>query len=151
MAIEMGASNYGKSEVRLVKVDRHADRHDLRDLTVDVALEGDFGAAYAKGDNTGLLATDTMRNTIYALAKDHLTGDVEDFGIKLVEHFLKAGSKVEHVHIRFVENLWDRIVVDGEEHEHSFVRAAGKRTAIVESDAGGVAVEAGLDDMLVLK
>ena len=149
--IVLGQSTYGKSDVRLVKVKRDTSRHEITDVRVDVALTGDFEAAYVEGDNTGLLATDTMRNTVYALAKDHLTGDVEDFGIKLVEHFLKAGSKAEHVRIRFVENLWDRIVVDGEEHEHSFVRAAGKRTATVESEAGGVAVEAGLDDMQVLK
>src|ERR671916_1804641 len=149
--IVLGQNNYGKSEIRLVKVRRDADRHELWDLTVDVALEGDFEAAHVEGDNTDLLATDTMRNTIYALAKDHLTGDIEEFGIKLVEHFLQAGPKVEHARIRFVEHLWDRIVVAGEEHDHSFVQAAGKRTAMVEGDASGVAVEAGLDDLLVLK
>jgi urate oxidase len=53
----MGASNYGKAEIRSVKVTRHPDRHDLRDLTVDVVLEGDFEATYVKGDNTGRLAT----------------------------------------------------------------------------------------------
>src|SRR5919112_4435724 len=112
--IVLGQNNYGKSEIRLVKVRRDVERHELWDLTVDVALEGDFEAAHVEGDNSGLLATDTMRNTVYALAKDHLAGDVEDFGIKLVEHFLQAGPKVEHVRISFVENLWDRIVVDGE-------------------------------------
>src|SRR5918998_6594978 len=149
--IVLGQSNYGKSDVRLVKVQRDTERHEITDVRVDVALEGDFEAAHVEGDNTDLLATDTMRNTIYALAKDHLTGDIEEFGIKLVEHFLEAGPRVEHARIRFVEHLWDRIVVDGEEHEHSFVQAAGKRTATVEGDASGVAVEAGLDDLLVLK
>lgn len=149
--IVLGQSSYGKSDVRLVKVKRATSRHEITDVRVDVALTGDFGVAYVEGDNTGLLATDTMRNTVYALAKDHLTGNIEDFGIKLVEHFLEASPKVEHARVRFVEHLWDRIVVDGREHEHSFVRAAGKRTAMVESDASGVAVEAGLDDMLVLK
>jgi urate oxidase len=149
--IVLGQSSYGKSDVRLVKVKRDTRRHEITDVRVDVVLTGDFGAAYVEGDNTGLLATDTMRNTIYALAKDHLTGNIEDFGIKLVEHFLEASRKVEHARVRFVEHLWDRIVVDGREHQHSFVRAAGKRTAMVESAASGVAVEAGLDDMLVLK
>ncbi len=116
MAIEMGTCNYGKSEVRLVKVVRHADRHDLRDLTVDVVLEGDFGAAYAKGNNTGLLATDTMRNTIYALAKDHLTRDIESFGMKLVGRFVEAGPTVERARVRLVEHPWDRIEVDGRGH-----------------------------------
>ncbi len=149
--IVLGESGYGKSDIRLVKVKRDTSWHEVTDVRVDVALTGDFEAAYVEGYNAGLLATDTMRNTVYALAKDHLTGIIEDFGIKLVEHFLEAGPKVEHARIRFIEHLWDRIVVDGEEHEHSFVRAAGKRTAMVEGGASGVAVEAGLDDMLVLK
>ncbi len=149
--IVLGQNNYGKSDIRLVKVKRDTQRHEITDVRVDVVLEGDFEAAYVEGDNTDLLVTDTMRNTVYALAKDHLTGDIEEFGIKLVEHFLEAGLKVEHARIRFVEHLWDRIVVDGEEHDHSFVQAAGKHTAMVEGDASGVVVEAGLDDLLVLK
>ena len=72
--IVLGQSSYGKSDVRLVKVKRDTSRHEITDVQVDVALTGDFEAAYVEGDNTGLLATDTMRNTVYALAKDHLTG-----------------------------------------------------------------------------
>ncbi len=149
--IVLGQTSYGKSDVRLVKVRRGTDRHELTDVRVDVALEGDFKAAHMRGDNTGLLATDTMRNTVYALAKDHLTGEIEEFGKKLVEHFLETGPTVEHVRIRFTEHLWDRIKVNGREHEHSFVRAAGERTATVEGAGSGVRIEAGIDDLLVLK
>ena len=150
--IVMGRSNYGKSDVRLVKVNRDTDRHELTEARVDVDLEGDFEAAHVRGDNTGLLATDTMRNTVYALAKDHLTGDVEDFGLKLVDHFLEAGPKVTGVRIHFTEYLWDRIVADGREHDHSFVRTAGQRLATVSGDESGTRrVEAGIDDLLVLK
>ena len=149
--IFLGQTSYGKSDVRLVKVRRTTDRHELTDVRVDVALEGDFEAAHTRGENTGLLATDTMRNTVYALAKDHLTGEIEEFGKKLVEHLLEAGPTVERVRVRFTEHLWDRIMVDGREHEHSFVRAAGERTATVEGDGRGVRVGAGIDDMLVLK
>ena len=150
--IVLGQNNYGKSDVRLVKVDRTTDRHELTELRVDVALEGDFEAAHVNGDNTGLLATDTMRNTVYALAKDHLTGSVEEFGLTLVDHFLEAGPKVTGVRVDFIEYLWNRIVVDGREHDHSFVRAAGERTAVVEGDEDGTRrVGAGIDDLLVLK
>ena len=149
--IVLGRNSYGKSEVRLVKVKRDTDRHELRDLTVDVALEGDFEAAHLKGDNTGLLATDTMRNTVYALAKDHLTGSIEEFGLKLVNHFLEAGPTVERARVRITEHPWNRIEVNGRGHEHSFVRGSGERTAAVGGDAGGARVEAGIDDLLVLK
>ena len=77
MSMVLRDAGYGKSEVRLVKVSRRAGGHDLLDLTVDVGLEGDFDAAYTEGDNTGLLATDTRRNTVYALAKQHPIDDIE--------------------------------------------------------------------------
>ena len=149
--IVLGQNSYGKSEVRLVKVKRDTDRHELRDLTVDVALEGDFEATHVRDDNTGLLATDTMRNTIYALAKDHLTGSIEEFGLKLVDHFLEAGPTVERARVRIAEHPWNRIEVNGRGHEHSFVRGSGERVATVRGDASGGRVEAGIDDLLVLK
>ncbi len=149
--IFLGQNNYGKSEVRLVKVKRDTNRHELWDLTVDVALEGDFEAAHVRGDNTGLLATDTMRNTVYALAKAHLSGAIEEFGMKLVDHFLVAGPTVERARVRIAEHPWNRIEVNGRGHEHSFVRGSGERIATVKGDAGGARVEAGIDDLLVLK
>lgn len=149
--IVLGQNNYGKSNVRLVKVVRDTARHELRDVTVDVALEGNFESAHVKSDNTGLLATDTMRNTVYALAKDKLTKDVESFGIALVNHFLEVGPLVERARVRLVEHPWGRIEVSGRGHDHSFVRGSGERIAKVAGDGDGVKVEAGLDNVLVLK
>jgi urate oxidase len=150
--IVLGQNNYGKSGVRIVKVKRGADRHELWDLDVAVALEGDFEAAHVQGDNSKLLATDTMRNTVYALAKDHLTGSIEEFGLALVDHFLEAGPTVERAKITITQFPWDRIEVNGRGHEHSFVRGSGERTARVTGDeGGGRRVEAGLDNLLVMK
>jgi urate oxidase len=149
--VVLGQNDYGKSEIRLVKVVRGVDPHELRDLTVDVVLEGDFEAAHLRGDNTGLLATDTMRNTVYALAKDYLTGSIEEFGSVLVNHFLDAGPTVEHARVRIVEHPWNCIQVDGRGHEHSFVRGSGERTAVVRGDPDGSRAESGIDDLLVLK
>jgi len=150
--IVLGHNNYGKSGVRLVKVKRDAGRHELWDLDVSVALEGDFEAAHVKGDNSGLLATDTMRNTVYALAKDHLTGSIEEFGLALVDHFLEVGPTVERARVAITQFPWDRIAVNGSGHEHSFVRASGERKALVAGDGGGGrSVEAGLDNLLVMK
>lgn len=152
MSIVMGENNYGKSEVRLVKVDRSGSRHGLRDITAEVSLTGDFDAAHVKGDNTGLIATDTMRNTVYALAKQRLTKDIESFGLALVDHFLQVGPKNTGARVKLTEHTWNRIEVDGAGHDHSFVKGSGKRTATVSGgESGEREVSAGLEDVTVLK
>ena len=152
MSIVLSQASYGKSDVRLVKVSRRPDRHELRDLTVGVVLEGDFDAAYVEGDNTGLLATDTMRNTIYALANDRPIDEIETFGERLVEHFLAAGPGVTSARVQIVEHPWARLEIGGRPHEHAFQRGSGgNRVATVFGSGGAPKIEAGIDDLLVLK
>jgi urate oxidase len=144
----LGHNNYGKSEVRVVKVVRGTKRHELRDLTVDVALTGEFEAAHLTGDNTGLLATDTMRNTVYALAKEDPVEHLESFARRLVEHFVAAGPTVTSARVQIVEHPWTRIG----NHPHAFQRGGGgERIARVLGDGREFSVEAGIDDLLVLK
>jgi urate oxidase len=144
----LGANNYGKSEVRLVKVTRGEDRHELIDLTVDVALEGDFDAAHTSGDNTGMLATDTMRNTVYALARTHPVDQIESFGITLVQRYLEAGPSVTRATVRIAEHPWARVG----SNPHAFQRGSGgTRVATVSGDGSELTIEAGIDDLLVLK
>ncbi|HET7480477.1 MAG TPA: urate oxidase [Rubrobacteraceae bacterium] len=150
--IVLGQNNYGKSEVRVFKVKRDAERHEIWDLDIRISLEGDFEAAHVEGDNTGLLATDTMRNTAYALAKDHLTGSIERYGLALVDHFLEAGPSVMGCRVEITQFIWERIEVDGQPHEHSFVRQRGERKAKVWGDESGERkVKAGIGDVYVLK
>jgi urate oxidase len=150
--IVLGQNNYGKSEVRVLKVKRDTERHEIWDLDVRVALEGEFEAAHVEGDNTGLLATDTMRNTVYALAQDHLTGSIEDFGLALIDHFLEVGPTVNSGWVEITQFLWNRIEVDGRDHEHSFIRGRGERKAKVSGgESGNRQVEAGIGDVYILK
>jgi urate oxidase len=152
MTIVLSQAGYGKSEVRLVKVSRRPDGHELRDLTVDVGLEGDFDDAYVEADNTGLLATDTMRNTVYALAKEHPIDDIESFGTRLVEHFLRTGPGVTRARVHIVEHPWARLEVGGRPLEHAFERGGGgNRVATVVGDGGESQIEAGIDDLSVLR
>jgi urate oxidase len=152
MSYELGANRYGKSKVRLVTVRRGQDRHDLRDLTVDVALEGDFAAAHVAGDNSKVIATDTMKNTVYAFAKDHLVDSAEAFGIALGRHFA-ASPQVSKATIGIRQHGWARIDVDGRPAPDAFVGSgAATRTATVIVDhPGGVTVEAGVEDLTVMK
>ena len=83
---------YGKSQVRLTKVTRHADRHDLKEWCIVIQLEGDFSASYLHGDNSRIVATDTMKNTVYALARKHALTALERFGQTLATHFDLLGG-----------------------------------------------------------
>lgn len=150
--IVLGRNNYGKSGVRLVKVFRDSERHEVIDLDVAVTLEGDFEAAHVAGDNSALLATDTMRNTVYALAKDHLMSSIEEFGLVLVDHFLRVGPTVERASVEVIRFPWERIEVDGRTHDHSFMRGSGERLATVTGSADGVRhIEAGLGNLTMMK
>jgi urate oxidase len=151
LSIRLGANQYGKSEVRLVKLSRRPERHQLRDLTVDVALRGDFEAVHVAGDNTGLPATDTMRNVVYALAADHPLDSVPDFAAALVEHFL-GYDKVTSTQARIREHPWQRLPGPAGSHPHAFQRGAGgTRIEQITGDSGGLRHSAGVEDLLVLR
>ena len=100
-------NRYGKSRVRLVKLRRRRDPHEIVDLTIDVQLEGAFDAVYVEGDNAACLATDTMKNTVYALARQDPIASVESFGLRLAEHFLGT-PHVGRVRLSAIEHRWDR-------------------------------------------
>lgn len=149
---ELGENRYGKSRIRLVTVRRGPDRHDLRDMTVAVALEGEFEAAHTHGDNANVIATDTMKNTVYAFARDRLTGSPEAFALELARHF--AGYPVcSRATVDIVEHQWRRIRTGEREAPDAFVRLGQhSHLASVRVDrAGDVAVEAGIDDLTVMK
>jgi urate oxidase len=149
--IVLGQNNYGKADVRLFKVFRDQSRHEVKDVWVDVAMIGDFTAAHMQGDNTDLLATDTVRNTVYALAKDGLTSSIEEFGKHLIRHFVQAGPRISSVRVKMTEHRWDRISVAGQEHDHSFTRDVGKHTAVIEGDGSSFTVTSGIDELFILK
>jgi urate oxidase len=144
----LGGHRYGKSEVRLVKLDRGPERHELRDLTVQVMLEGEYEAVHTKGDNTGLVATDTMRNVVYALAAERTLASLPDFARALVEHFLEH-EMVTGALARISEYPWQRLPSD---HSHAWQRGAGgTRIEEVRADPGGMGHSAGIEDLLVLR
>ncbi len=148
---EMGANRYGKESIRLVKVDKGSARHVIRDLTVDVALEGDFARSYTAGDNSLVIATDTMKNTVYALAPDHLTGAIEAFGLVLGRHFLGA-PQVSAATITIREHGWERLDgADGPAPDAFRRSGAATRTASVLAGTDRTVVESGITDLVLMK
>ena len=116
-----------------------------------VALEGDFTAAHTDGDNANVIATDTMKNTAYAFAADHLRGSIEHYAGALAGHFL-AEPQVTRATVNVREHAWHPIDVDGAPAPDAFVRSGeGTRVATVAATADGLAVEAGVEDLVVMK
>jgi urate oxidase len=146
--IEMGPNSYGKSAIRLVKVVRGVTPHRVRDLTIAIALEGDFAASYVDGDNGAVIATDTMKNTAYALAGEHLTGAIEEFGLVLGRHFLAAGNEVDRVRVSIDEHAWQAIgsAPDAFSRDGSWTRTVRLSVGRDETE-----IRAGIADLVVMK
>jgi urate oxidase len=152
MAIRLGENNYGKQRVRVLQVTRHPDRHDIRELSVGIRLEGDFEAAHSKGDNRKILPTDTMKNTVYAAAKLHPIQSPEAFCLHLADHFLSRNSQVLRARIEIAESLWTRFAVAGKPHPYTFTGTGSeKRTAVLAATQNEKLLHAGIEGLVVLK
>jgi urate oxidase len=153
MAIHILQDNYGKSKVRLLKVDRRGERHEIQNLTIDIALKGDFDAIHKDGDNSLCLPTDTMKNTVYALAGEKKEIEtIEAFGQRLAAHFLDNNPQVSSVTINIQQHSWKRMKIGSGEHDHSFLRGSDeKRIADIDANVNGVTIQAGVEDLIVMK
>ena len=144
-------NRYGKARVRLVKVRRDRDPHELVDLTIDVALEGAFEPVYLDGDNTLCVATDTMKNTVYAFARQDPIEHVEAFAARLADHFAVLPA-VTRATISAAEHRWVRLSSGGRPHPHAFTQQGPDRwTTVVSRGAEGTRVRSGVADLVVLK
>lgn len=155
MAIVLGPNQYGKAQNRLLRVVRDTPRHEIRDLNVSVALRGDFSDAHVTGEQARVLPTDTQKNTVFAFAKEHGVGEIEDFASLLARHFVDRVPSVRGARVEIDEYAWHRIEAGGHPHDHAFVRGAeDKRCTIVTVDEGhgdGTWVVSGVKDLAVLK
>ena len=143
---------YGKSRVRVLKVLRDGATHTLKELDVSVRLHGDFESAYTSGDNSKVILTDTMKNTVHALAQDVLGEETERFAVTLARHFLERYPQVHRVAVKTRERVWDRLAVNGAPHPHSFTHAPGMRPAVIVAAKGkSVEVVSGIENLLLLK
>lgn len=154
MAVYLGQNNYGKSRVRLVKVTRDPSsrRHSISELSADIALEGDFEEIHTRGDNSKCLPTDTMKNTVYALAKDHPVEPIEVFALDLAGYFLANNRQVASARVGLTSVPWDRLSLQGREHTHCFTKGSEER-AVCEATVSraGTSVTAGIQGLVILK
>ena len=135
-----------------MQVSRRPDRHDVRDFTVAIRFEGDYDASYVDGDNTDVLPTDTMKNTVYALAAREPVQEPERFALALGRHFLDRNPRLVRVRVDVTEHPWGRIPHGEREYGDAFVRGASDaRTAAVHAHRKRTIVGAGIADLVMLK
>ncbi len=156
MGIALGPNQYGKAENRVVRIYRDTDRHEIRDMNISTSLRGDFTEAHITGEQGDVLPTDTQKNTAFAFAKEKGVSSPEQVGLTLGAHFLDTAPKATAARIGLEEYTWERIPVNGEGHDHSFVRRGPEiRTAVVTTDDSQgerrAWVVSGVQDLVVLK
>ena len=160
MAIVLGANQYGKAEVRLLHVSRDGasqdgasqdgasqdgGTHEITDLNVSVALSGDLAAVHLTGDNSAVLTTDAQKNTVFAFAREHGVGQIEDFALLLARHFVASQEAISFARVTVEQYPWERL------GGHSFRRSGREvRTATVSHDGRDSWVVSGLHDLVVL-
>jgi len=156
MAIILGTHQYGKAENRVVRIYRDTARHEIRDVNVSSALRGDFAPAHLAGDQRNVLPTDTQKHMAYAYAKTVGLETLEGYGLALARHYVDDVPPVEGARIEIEEYAWERVQVDGAEHDHTFVRKGQEvRTCSVTVEGTGddqqTWVTGGFKDLVILK
>jgi urate oxidase len=156
MGIVLGPNQYGKAENRVVRVYRDGGRHELRDINVSTSLRGDFAEAHLHGDQAQVLPTDSQKNTCFAYAKEKGIAEIERYAYDLATHFVGDVEPVHGARVAVEEYAWERVSVNGREHDHSWVRKGQEvRTTVVTVEGSGedqqTWVVSGLKDLVLLK
>ena len=157
MAI-LAENHYGKSQVRLLKVARHPQAHDVYDWTLGVYLTGDFDRCYREGDNTGIAATDTMKNTVYAVARSSTAETIEAFALELAEFLARRNPQAASVRVTAEEKMWMRLKVSAPEgqagkHPTAFLQRGPDvaTTSVTLAGEDRARVVSGVKGLVILK
>jgi urate oxidase len=142
---------YGKDGVRVMRIDRKTDRHEVRELTVRAMMTGDFGGAFTSADNSTSISTDTVKNVVNVVARENIAAGTELFCAAVAKRLLEY-PQVETATVTGHETKWSRLTVDGTPHQHSFtLDGNGKPFAKVAMTHSGSTVESGVSGFTFMK
>ena len=149
----LAENKYGKARVRVMRVRRGQKTHELCEWMVEVLLEGEFETCFTKGDNSKILPTDTMKNTVYSLARNSSAACMDDFAKEMIEFLLKRNPQVSTAEVDIAETAWDHLRVGGAQHPTTFVRTGDRieTTRVQRKRTGEFSVASGLDNLVILK
>ena len=149
----LGTNRYGKSRVRVMKVVRHETHHSMKEWNVRVLLHGDFETCFTEGDNSNILPTDTMKNTVYYLARESQAATLEEFAIELVEYLLANNPQVTKASAEIEEKNWKQAQIDGAPHATTYQLCGPEvqTTEVMRERDAAVTVASGVDGLVILK
>ncbi|KAH9704697.1 Uricase [Citrus sinensis] len=145
---------HGKARVRVARVWRSKEgRHFMVEWNVSISLLSDSIIAYVDDDNSDIVATDTIKNTVYAKAKECKEQlSVEEFAILLAKHFTSFYRQVTSAIVRIVEKPWECVSVDGQLHEHGFKLGSERHTTeVTVQESGTLQMTSGIEGLALLK
>jgi urate oxidase len=149
----LGENRYGKSRVRLSRITRHGDQHDFQEWTVRVLLQGDFESSFTEADNSKILPTDTMKNTVYSIARDSKSATIEEFATELGDYLLNNNPQVSKASIEIEEKAWERMTCDDEARQTTFKLGGPELHTVcaTREKNGSWAITSGVDGLVILK
>jgi len=149
------SARYGKDNVRVYKVHRDYETgvQTVTEFTVCVLLEGDIETSFSEGDNCSVVATDSMKNTIYIKAKENPVNPPELYASILATHFVETYKHIHAATIKVITHRWTRMTIDGKPHPHSFFRdgAETRNVQAIAREGKGIEIRSGIQGLLVLK
>ena len=153
MPTKLHTNRYGKSRVRLMRLTKHFDHHDLDEWTVQILLTGDFTTAHTLGDNSNILPTDTMKNTVYFVAHLSKADSMEAYAQELIDYILTRNPQVTSAEVIIESTLWKRLQVDGKPFPTAFMRGSDERqtTTVSRTQNQPFTITSGLDRLTILK
>lgn len=145
-------NRYGKDRVRILRLHREGEHHEVRELTLKAMLTGDFADAYTAADNSRCLCTDTVKNVINIVGREQPALDTEAFCQAVARRFLDHYPQVTLAEVTAHETKWTRLTVDGEPHPHGFtLDSNGKPFASVTATRDGVRSASGVAGFTFMK
>ncbi len=149
----LGLNRYGKARVRVMKVVRYDDFHEMKEWSVKVLLQGNFETCFTQGENHNILPTDTIKNTVYSLARDSTSSTLEDFATELVAYLLANNPQVSQAAVEIEEKNWRQLLIDGEPHATTYAIAGPevKTTEVLGERGSALKISSGIDGLVILK
>jgi urate oxidase len=150
----LAENRYGKSHIRLARVKRSSQGHELHEWTIEVMLQGDFETCFTAGDNSKILPTDTMKNTVYSLARTSSAECMEDFAKELIDFLLSRNRQVSQAEVSVSEKGWEHLPIgNGKLHPTTFVQSTGEcqLAKVTRTQEGNFSIVSGLKNLVIMK